>query len=184
MIYKFLLVSDEVDNFKREICIDSDAKFIDLHDAILDSVGYTKDQMTSFFICDDDWEKKTEVTLMDMGAGSDEDIWIMGETALSELLEDEGQRLIFIFDYMTERMFFMELREIVPGKTLDKPVCTKSVGEAPVQIIDFEEMEKKTAVKASDLDEDFYGDESFDPSELDEEGFADLDFSDGGSDLY
>ena len=77
MIYKFLLVSDEVDNFKREICIDSDAKFIDLHDAILDSVGYTKDQMTSFFICDDDWEKKTEVTLMDMGAGSDEDIWKM-----------------------------------------------------------------------------------------------------------
>ena len=60
MIYKFRIVSDEVDNFRREICIDSDATFLDLHDAILDSVGFTKDQMTSFFICDDDWEKKTE----------------------------------------------------------------------------------------------------------------------------
>ena len=37
MIYKFRIVSDEVDNFKREICIDSDASFLELHDAILDS---------------------------------------------------------------------------------------------------------------------------------------------------
>ena len=73
MIYKFRIVSDEVDNFKREICIDSDASFLELHDAILDSVGFSKDQMTSFFICDDDWEKKTEITLMDMGKDSDED---------------------------------------------------------------------------------------------------------------
>ena len=62
MIYKFRIVSDEVDNFKREICIDSDASFLELHDAILDSVGFSKDQMTSFFICDVDWEKKTEWT--------------------------------------------------------------------------------------------------------------------------
>ena len=55
MIYKFRIVSDEVDNFRREICIDSDATFLELNDAILDSVGFTKDQMTSFFICDDDW---------------------------------------------------------------------------------------------------------------------------------
>ena len=59
MIYKFRIVSDEVDNFKLYICIDPDASFLELHDSILDSVGFSKDQMTSFFICDDDWEKKT-----------------------------------------------------------------------------------------------------------------------------
>ena len=117
MIYKFRIVSDEVDNFRREICIDSDATFLDLHDAILDSVGFTKDQMTSFFICDDDWEKKTEITLVDMGKDSDEDTWIMSSTRLSDLIEDEGQRLVFVFDYMTDRMFFMELKEIETGKT-------------------------------------------------------------------
>ena len=63
MIYKFRIVSDEVDNFKREICIDSDASFLELHDAILDSVGFSKDQMTSFFICDDDWEKMSRIIL-------------------------------------------------------------------------------------------------------------------------
>ena len=79
--------------------------FLELHDAILDSVGFSKDQMTSFFICDDDWEKKTEITLMDMGKDSDEDTWIMASTKLSDLIEDEGQRLVFVFDYMTDRMF-------------------------------------------------------------------------------
>lgn len=51
MVYKFRLISDEVDNFLREIKIDSDASFYDLHEAILKCTGYKDDQMTSFFIC-------------------------------------------------------------------------------------------------------------------------------------
>lgn len=58
MVYKFTLISDEVDDFVREIKIDSDATFYDLHKIILNCVGYKDDQMTSFFICDEDWEKK------------------------------------------------------------------------------------------------------------------------------
>ena len=103
---------------KREIKIDSESTFLDLQNAILDSVGYTKDQMTSFFICDDDWSKKTEITLVEMDTSSEEDSYVMADTQLEELLEDEHQKLLFVFDYMTERAFFMELREIVPGKRL------------------------------------------------------------------
>ena len=101
MVYKFLILSDEVDHFAREIEIDSEATFLELNDAILDSVGFAKDQLTSFFICEDNWEKKTEVTLMDMETGYDEDSWVMGETRLSELLEEEKQRMLFVFDNMT-----------------------------------------------------------------------------------
>ena len=110
MVYKFVIISDEVEDFKRVIKIDSDATFKELNDAILDSVGYTNDQMTSFFICESDWEKITEITLFDMGKESDEDIWLMESTRLSDLVEDEGQRMMFVFDYLTDRAFFMELR--------------------------------------------------------------------------
>ena len=44
------MVSDEVENFCREIEIDADANFLILRNAILDSVGYTKDEMNSFFL--------------------------------------------------------------------------------------------------------------------------------------
>lgn len=48
MIYRFTIISDEVDNFVREIQIDPEATFYDFHEAILKSTGYTNDQMTSF----------------------------------------------------------------------------------------------------------------------------------------
>ena len=35
MVFRFLILSDEVDDFKREIKIDSEATFLDLYNAIL-----------------------------------------------------------------------------------------------------------------------------------------------------
>ena len=131
MVFRFTLISDEVDHFLREIQIDAEATFQDFHQAILSSVGYPDDQMTSFFICNESWEKETEITLEDMGFDSDEDSWVMKDTVLSELIEDEKQRLIYVFDPLAERVFFIELSEIITGKQLKAPVCTKKVGDAP-----------------------------------------------------
>ena len=177
MVYRFLLLSDEVDDFKREIIIDSEATFLELYNAILDSVGYTKDQMTSFFICDEDWSKLTEITLIEMDTSSDEDSYVMGETHLNEGLEEEGQKLMFVFDYLTERAFYMELREIIPGKNQSKAICSKSVGLPPEQMISFDDpspiLPSSSKINGI-IDENFYGDEDFDISELDEEGFDGL----------
>ena len=40
MIYRFILISDEVDDFMREIQIDADATFLDFHKAIQETCGY------------------------------------------------------------------------------------------------------------------------------------------------
>lgn len=180
MIYKFCIVSDEVDNFKLEIAIDSDDTFLRLRNAILDSIGYTKDQLDSFFICDDDWSKRQEITLAEMDTDSDEDTWLMEDTLLSDFIEEEGQKLIYVFDYLTDRCFFMEMKEMQPGKSLFDPLCQRKVGKAPKQVIDIEEMNENLAKKAAtsasldDLDEDFYGDESFNEDEFDLDGFDDF----------
>ena len=173
MIFRFLILSDEVDDFKREIKIDSESTFLDLHDIILDSVGFTKDQMCSFFICEDDWSKKTEITLVEMDTTSEEDNYTMANTKLSDMLEDEHQKVLFVFDYMTDRAFFLELREIIPQKDLAKAVCSKSVGEAPKQTIPLDNFDAKS--NSTDVDENFYGDSDFDINELDKDGFEGLD---------
>ena len=177
MIYKFRIVSDEVDNFKLEIAIDSDDTFLRLRNAILEAVGYSKDQPDSFFICSDYWTKEKEITLTDMDTDSDEDLWIMEDTQLSELIEDEGQKLIYVFDYMTERCFFMEMKEIVTGKTLLDPLCQRKEGKAPEQFIDIDDF-KPVIPTATDLDDDldesFYGADGYNEDELaDLEGFDD-----------
>lgn len=175
MIFKFRIISDEDDRFLREIKLDSEASFYDFHEAILKSTGYKDDQMTSFFTCDDRWEKETEVTLEDMGYGSsEEDRYVMRDTRLSDLLEDEKQKLIYIFDPLTERMFFIELSEIITGKTLDRAVISRKVGQAPKQTVDFDDplLTKGTL----DLDEDFYGSDGFDEEDLLDDGYT---FSEG-----
>ncbi len=173
MVFRFLIISDEEEDFLREIQIDAEATFLDLHTAILDSTGYTNDQMTSFFICDDDWGKRTEITLVDMDKSSEEDTYIMEDTRLEELLEDEQQKMLFVFDYMTERALFMELREIIPGQDLEKAVCTKSHGTPPPQQVSFNELDINVSA-GNILGEDFYGDSEFDLDELDKDGFDGL----------
>lgn len=171
MVYRFKLVSDEASNFAREIEIDSDSSFLQLRNAILDSVGYSKDDMDSFFLCDDDWQRQEEITLEDMGSSSDCDIWLMEETPVGELVEDEGQKLVFVFDYLTERSFFMELKEIIPGRSLSEPVCTMKKGKAPVQKVDLDEFDAQIDAvamqQAADvLDEDFYSEGGYNPEDL------------------
>ena len=177
MVYKSRIISDEVDDFLREIKIDSEASFFDFHEAILKSTGYKDDQMTSFFICDDDWEKEIEVTLEDMGnSSSEEDSFVMKDTPLSELVEDEKQKLIYVFDPLAERVFFIELSEIITGKDLEHAICSRKEGNPPQQTIDFEEqMANNTSL---DLGEDFYGDQEYNIDELDDEGYE---MSDGGN---
>ena len=82
MIYRFTLISDEAEGFLREIQIDPEATFYDFHEAIIKSVGYTDDQITSFFVCDDDWEKEKEITLEEMDDNPEVDSWVMRDTGL------------------------------------------------------------------------------------------------------
>ena len=182
MIYRFTIISDEVDDFVREIQIDPEATFFDLHEAILKAANYTNDQMTSFFICDDDWEKEKEITLEEMDNNPEMDSWIMKESRLNELIEDEKQKLLYVFDYMTERCFFIELSEIITGKEIKGAKCTKKSGEAPKQTVDFEEM--AAGGGSLDLDENFYGDQDFDMEDFDAEGFDVNDGAAGGGSSY
>lgn len=174
MVYRFKLVSDEVTNFSREIEIDSENTFLQLRNAILESVNYTKDELDSFFLCNDEWEREDEITLQDMGnSASDQDLWLMENTPLSELIEDEGQKLTFVFDYLTERSFFMELKEMIPSRSLVEPVCTFKLGKAPKQTVDMDEFDRNIDAKLQqtaidDMDIESIDETAFDDEELNE----------------
>lgn len=186
MIFKFRIVSDEVDHFKREISIDSTATFMDLRNAICDCTGFDKNQFSSFFLCDDDWEKKLEITSDDMDFDADQEFELMEDAVLGDLIEDEGQKMLYVFDYMTERALFVVMTEMVPGRTLHDPVCTLSQGNAPSQTMDIDEFDAivdekakkaRTPAQGMDLDADFYGDDEYNQDEFDEESFGIMDES-------
>lgn len=179
MIYRFLVLSNEVPDFAREISIDSDATFLDFHDALLNAVNFHKGEMASFFVCNEDWEREQEITLMEMDSNDSEyDILLMENTSVYDLISDEGQRMQFVFDYMSDRAFFLELKEIVTSKDLKEPACTYSVGNPPAQTIDLDSLDEPQKVANPSVDEDFYGTDSYNSEELDADGFTDLDGND------
>jgi hypothetical protein len=177
MVYKFTILSDESDIFLRVINIGAEATFFQLHEAILNSVNYSKDQITSFFLCSDDWEREQEITLMEMDVASEYDNLVMDSTVLEDYLTEEKQKLQYVFDMMFDRAFFIELTEIITGKTADKAVCVEKIGDAPEQMITEEQQIVSTKIL---LDDDFYGDDDYDMDELDDEGFSDVNFDEGG----
>lgn len=180
MIYRIAFSCDEVNRFRRIFEADSDATFLDLHKAILESVEYPDDQMTSFFTCNDRWEKEQEVTLVEMGDSFDSETLVMEQTHLSDLLTDRGQRLIYIFDPMFERCFFGNLKEIKPGH-MTGVECVETIGKAPRQLETEDNIDAilgKDGKGDLDLDEDFYG-SGYDAGDIDADGFQDLSFEDG-----
>jgi hypothetical protein len=140
--------------------------------------------MSSFFLCDRNWEKEKEITFEDMGADDDQDVWLMDESVLADFIEDEGQKLLYVFDYITERMFFIEMTELMTGRSLKDPLCTLSLGTPPPETIDIDEFDAKVDAKhaaataSTDLDEDFYGADSYNDDEFDTQGFDEMTFED------
>lgn len=181
MLFRFSVKSEESDEFLREIKIDADATFLDFCQAILKSCGYSDDQVTSFRLTDEEWNTTCEVTREDMGGSPyDVDVYVMEETSLRSLIDDEGQRMKFVFDTFNDREFYIELKEIATGHPAGgKAELTRSIGEAPPQIVVEEKPAKAKKAGAAQRGDDIFSDESFYGSD----GFNDDDLSNEGLDV-
>lgn len=173
MVFHFVVLSDEVDDFRRELNIDAEATFQELNDLLLKTCAYKKDLMTSFFICDEFWDKKQEITAMDMNDDPrHEPTPLMDHTHLSDMISlsdaQNKAKILFEFDTMCERYLFMQLNEVEDHAHLMQPVITLEKGKAPKQEGDLDSMFK-------DLDtSDMYGEDEFNEDELDLDGYQDL----------
>lgn len=166
MVFHFLILSGEDEDFVREILIDAKSTFLDFHKAIQESVGYDQGQLASFFISDDEWEKGQEVTLMQMDEQSDS--LLMDEQNLNTYIDEPKERLIYTFDFFGNRGFFVEVLSVSEERELKEPVLVRAEGDAPEQIMmDTFGMEDDIF----DLDEeDDFSQEGFEEVSLDELG--------------
>lgn len=157
MIYTFRILSVEDDEYIREIEIESNSTFLDLHHSIVSCNNFDPSQMASFFICDQNWEKQKEITLFEMEGDDDDrsmDRHPMDVSVLSEFVSEKRQKLLYIFDFFTERGFFIELMNI-KKKVKDQdsyPKCTLSHSNPPVQLLD--PLEFDDLQDSGDLDKD------------------------------
>lgn len=134
MIYKFRVVSDEIELFARTIEIESSNTFLQLHEAIQTSVKFDSTQLASFYIGDEDWSRGQQITLLDM-ADSEDDTLLMSEVCLQDHIKKAHDNLVYVFDFFNDRAFYVTLVEIKKqDKDASYPFSTGAIGEAPEQV--------------------------------------------------
>jgi len=147
--YKFKISFDEVEDFERNIEILSSDNFESFHHILYDSIGLKGNELASFSICDAKWNKKQEITLIDMQDDSEAEMpnydeeeefstssnipkFIMKDAVLKDFISDPHQHIVYEFDFINPKIFYIELLKALPAKEdEDYPRCTLSKGILP-----------------------------------------------------
>ena len=135
MIYHLKITSPESTQFQLELEVNGEHSFFDLHALIQKSLGFESHQLASFFISDRKGRKLTEISLLDFGLNGGA-YFNMHKTKISDFLESNTSEMIYTYDFINDRSFYIELTEIVMEKNLREPHVTSKQGDAPVQVLD------------------------------------------------
>ena len=167
MIYLFRIISDENPAFLRDLVADDSDTFLDFHQILQKDLGYDPAQLASFFITNHEWEKQQEITLIDMMSDPGVSTFTMDQTTLGEHLHDLNQRMIYVFDFFSDRAFYIELIESSDENSPKlTPFIGDSKGDPPPQLaLDrllseeseenlFDEDEDQEDLRLDDLDPD------------------------------
>lgn len=135
MIFLFRIISDENPDFFRDLVADSSDTFLDFHQALQEELGYDPSQLASFFLTNQKWEKEQEITLIDMMQEPGVSSFIMDQVTLGEHLGEPNQRMLYVFDFFSDRALFIELIEMTDQLTSQKtPFIGQRKGDPPPQL--------------------------------------------------
>jgi Plasmid pRiA4b ORF-3-like protein len=176
-IYRFRVLIDHESEAFRDIEIGSEQTFLDLHTAIKDAFAFIGQEMASFYVSDEAWDKGPEIPLADLGFAEDGDVpALMDQVYISDHIRSTDQRFIYAYDFLHMWMFMVELIHAGdPEAGVQYPRVVMSMGTAP------DEHSKEDDLTAGILPDDPYavGDEehAYDEEEEwgDEEGGEDHD---------
>ena len=174
MVYKFRVILDAEEDIFRDIAILAEDTLEDFHNAIFNSFGFDGMEVASFYTCDDTWNQEDEIPMFDAGDVLGEQK-TMSDYQLSDLLDKQNTKIIYVYDFINMWTFLVELAAIeeqIPGNNYPETIF--SHGEMPDEAIEknFE----------ADMHDDIYGEfeDDLDEDDLDMFG-GDDSFEDYGS---
>lgn len=161
--FRVLLDSSGNNEIFRDILIKDSANFETFYFGIMDAFSFSKDQMASFYVSNDEWDKGQEITLLDMAMEEDtaEDLaLVMKNSSLKDQIIEPDQKFILVHDFMRMWIFLIELIGY-DREEPEYPQVVLSVGDAP----------REDSKQPEDNDDLFLGEDG----EEDEFGFDDFD---------
>lgn len=175
----FRVTAENNEDVFREFFVPMDSTFEDFHFAILDAFRIESGEMASFYVSDENWVKKEEITLMDMGI-TDKKISavLMEDTLIIDKIQKEETFFFYTYDFLFCKNFEVELIESAE-ENFDEVSLVKSEGRYVEDASAYEDF------YLDDLDADDIGENPKKKKQKD--GFDDLDednFNDDFDDDY
>lgn len=132
-IFRFRILIDHAHNVFRDIEIQASGTFQELHESILQSFAFSGQEMSSFYLSNDEWDKGAEIAQMDFSEPGQEPVRMMADTILEEVLESEGSKLLYLYDFLRMWIWYVELVEVRESAEdpTQLPRVVLSVGDAP-----------------------------------------------------
>lgn len=132
MLYRFRVIDPVREDFVREYELDPCGSFYDFHQALARDLALSGEELASFFMASEQWERGLELTLIDMVNDTEMAAIPMDSVAIRELVQEEGARLIYTFDVLQDRSLFVQLLRIDPNADAPgSPRCCRSEGGNP-----------------------------------------------------
>ena len=159
MIYRFrvILDNDTEDDIFRDIEIYKTNSLEEFHETIINSFGFINNEMASFYISDNEWNQGEEISLFNFGDESKE-TKLMSSVAINQVINNENNKLIYIYDFLNMWIFLIELIEVAEEiKGINYPNIIFSKGELPEKAPEKKfESKKDGIVDDGDYEDDNY----------------------------
>jgi hypothetical protein len=173
--FRVLLDTDNNTEIFRDILINDIDNFESFYQSIIKSFGFQGNEMASFYVSNDNWDKGHEISLMDMSYDDDSvdsPSAIMKSATLKDFLEEPDQKFILVYDFLRMWIFLIELIGYEKEEPAS-PAVILSVGMAPPE-------DSKSATGQEELFvgeyEDYENDDSFGMDDFDD-GYDEEDYS-------
>ena len=131
--FRVLLDSENSSEIFRDILIKDTDNFETLYKAIVSSFRFQGDQMASFYVSNDSWDKGSEISLMDLSYDdelTESPTAIMKDALIKDFIEEPDQKFILVYDFMRMWIFLLELIGY-EKEGPEKPEVLLSMGMAP-----------------------------------------------------
>lgn len=131
VVYKFRASFEDHSEVMRDIEVLSNQTFLDLHNCLLESVGYKSCNTAKFYLSDDYWNKGARISLEKDGKA----VALMQNARMCDFINDPHQKIYFVLDKEDGWTFCIEMVKMTPGSGIDEsyPRTVKTFGLAPEQ---------------------------------------------------
>lgn len=163
--FRVLLDSDKNEEVFRDVLISDSSDFESFYHAIMNSFDFQGDQMASFYVSNESWDKGHEINLLDMSYDDDSidsPATVMKNAVIKDFLEEPDQRFILVYDFMKMWIFLIELIGYDRNEP-ENPEMLLAIGHSPSEesreALDEDLLHESESVSTDDEEDDFGFDE-------------------------